>query len=378
MKKLLSLTLLFPCFAISYAQTTTVVDHRGKQDTVKDNVTVIDHRVRRDMSPDLTKPAFEKMPIFRIQLRITTTVNNGTDDAVWVELNEDAHRFYLVKGIDNFKPGSMVTYDIIDADIKNLEDIRFIKFGVVGEDGPCFKKVELLVNSSSSPIYSTPIVTSNGTCFDNNSGTVSPNLIISYNNLRNHPNWNYRHTRAEIWRPCTKINNEWITSLIEATIGNQIIREGSKLKWGSHGGMLENNTLFGSAVEVKFKNDHTLSVDLDLERDITGPNPEADIDFELDFRCKDGVINMEVQNVKVSTDGVGAVQDFIRTTGFDLVSIGIGLFVAPAAASPLAVGGWFVLRRAIGFSIKLTPSNPNISNSCKQTIINDQGDILLN
>lgn len=377
MKKLLMLAFLLKCFAISYAQTTTVVDHRGKQDTVKKNTTIVDHRIRRDMSPGLTKPAFEKMPVYRIQLRITTTANNGTDDAVWVELNEDAHRFYLVKGIDNFKPGSMVTYDVIDADIKNLEDIRFIKLGVKGDDGPCFKKIELLINNSSSPIYSTPIVTSNGTCFDNNNSSVSPNLIISYNNLRNHPNWNYRSTRADIWRPCTKISNEWITSLVEASIGNQIIREGSKLKWGCHGGMLENNTLFGPAVEVKFKNDHTLSVDLDLERDITGPNPEADIDFELDFRCKDGVINMEVQNVKVSTDGVGDVQDFIRTTGFDLVSLGIGLFVAPAAASPITVGGWFVLRRAIAFSINLTPSTPNTSNSCKQVNVIEGGDVEL-
>jgi hypothetical protein len=377
MNKLLMLAFFLKCFANSYAQTTTVVDHRGKQDTVKKNSTIVDHRIRRDMSPGLTKPEFEKMPVYRIQLRITTTANNGTDDVVWVELNEDAHRFYLAKGIDNFKPGSMVTYDVIDADIKNLEDIRFIKFGVKGDDGPCFKKVELLINNSSSPIYSTPIVTNNGTCFDNNNSSVSPNLIISYNNLRNHPNWNYRSTRADIWRPCTKISNEWITSLVEASIGNQIIREGSKLKWGSHGGMLENNTLFGPAVEVKFKNDHTLSVDLDLERDITGPNPEADIDFELDFRCKDGVINMEVQNVKVSTDGVGDVQDFIRTTGFDLVSLGIGLFVAPAAATPVTAATWFVLRRAIAFSVKLAPSTPNTSVSCRQTIVTDAGDILL-
>jgi hypothetical protein len=368
-------TLFFFLFVqIISAQTTKVVDHRGGKDTVKP-ITVIDHRIPRDMSSSLIRPNFEEMPVYRIQLRITTSANNGTDDAVWVELNEAAHKFYLAK-MDNFNPGSVLTYDVIDADIKKLKDIRYIKFGVKGDDGPCFRKIELLVNNSS-PIYATQIVTTNGTCFDNNNSKVSPNLIISYNQLRNHPNWNYNATRKEIWRPSTKISQEWLTSLIEASIGNQMILQGSVLKWGSHGGTLENNTLFGEGVEVEFKNDHTLKVDLDLERDITGPNPEADIKFELDFRCKDGIISMETQNVEIKTDGVGSVQNFIRTTGFDLLSLGIGLFIAPAAATPITVGAWFTLRRAIAFSIKLNPSVPNVSNSCIQTIVTANGDILL-
>ncbi|HRG81012.1 MAG TPA: hypothetical protein PLO99_00790 [Chitinophagaceae bacterium] len=377
MKKIFITAFLFQMLTSAFAQTTTVTDHRNRNDTSGGNITVTDHRILRDMSSSLAKPAFENMPVYRIQLRITTSANNGTDDPVWVSLNEDEHRFYLAKGIDNFKPGSKVTYDVIDADIKILADIRYIKFGVKGDDGPCFTKVELLINNLSSPVYSTQIVTNNGTCFDNNNGSVSPNLIISYNSLRNHPNWNYRSSRADIWRPCIKMSNEWITSLVEASIGNQIIQGGSKLKWGSHGGMLENNTLYGPAVEIKFKNDHTLSVDLDLERDITGPNPEADIDFELDFRCKDGIINMEVQNVKTSTDVVGDAQEFIRTTGFDLVSLGIGLFVAPAAATPITIGAWFTLRRAISFSIKLIPETPNVSHSCKQIVVTEGGDIEL-
>lgn len=368
---------LFHFFTLSYSQTIVVADHRGKKDSVKSDATIVDHRVRRDMSASLVKPAFEKMPVYRIQLRITTSADNGTDDPVWVELNDEAHRFYLARGIDNFKPGSVVTYDIIDAGIKELEDIRFIKFGVKGDDGPCFKKVELLINNASSPLYTTPMVTSNGTCFDNNNSSISPNLIIPFNSLRSHPNWNYKSTRADIWRPCLKISNEWITSLVEACIGNQMIQGGSKLKWGSHGGVLENNTLFGPAVELKFKNDHILSVDLDLERDIVGPNPEADIKFELDFRCKDGIILMEVQNVKINTDGVGDAQEFIRTTGYDLLSLGIGLFVAPAAATPATIGAWFTLRRAIAFSIKLIPETPDTSHSCKQIVVTENGDIQL-
>lgn len=376
MQKFLIIIFLITASNFLIAQTTTVVDHRGEKDSLKGNVTVVDHRIGRDMSNKLVKPAFEEMPVYRIQLRITTSANNGTDDAVWVELNQKEHRFYLAKGIDNFQPGKTVTYDVIDADIKKLKDIRYIKFGMKGNDGPCFSKIELLINNSS-PIYATQIVTANGTCFDNDNNNVSTNLIISYDKLRSHPNWNYNGNRGEIWRPSTKITKEWITTIIEASIGNQIIQDGSKLKWGSHGGTLENNTLFGDAVEVKYKNNHTLSVDLDLERDITGPNPEADIKFELDFRCSNGIINMEVQNVKVGTDAVGGVQDFIRTTGFDLVSIGIGVFVAPAIATPVTVGAWFAVKRAISFSIKLNPQAPSTSYSCKNTIVTEGGDILL-
>ncbi len=65
-----------------------------------------------------------------------------------MELNEEEHRFYLAKGIDNFQPGKTVTYDIIDADIKKLKDIRYIKFGVKGNDGPCFSKIELLIKQN--------------------------------------------------------------------------------------------------------------------------------------------------------------------------------------------------------------------------------------
>lgn len=374
MTKFLTCTLFLILSNHLLAQTITVIDHRGDKDSSKPT-TVIDHRTPRDMSASLVRPAFEEMPVYRIQLRITTSGNNGTDDAVWVELNETAHKFYLAK-VDNFKPGSILTYDVIDADIKKLKDIRYIKFGVKGDDGPCFRKVELLINNSS-PLYATPLVTTNGTCFDNNNSNVSPNLIITYNQLRNHGNWNYNGTRKDIWRPATKITKEWITSLIEASIGNQMIQQGSALKWGSHGGTLENNTLFGEGVEVALKNDHTLKVDLDLERDITGPNPEADIKFELDFRCKDGTINMETQNVEIRTDGVGKVQDFIRTTGFDLISVGIGVFVAPAAATPITIGAWFTLRRAIAFSIRLNPASPNASYTCTQTIVTETGDIIL-
>ena len=79
MKKYFICILLLAQYNRIDAQTVTVIDHRGGKDSLKPT-TVIDHRIVRDMSPGLVKPVFEEMPVYRIQLRITTSDNNGTDD----------------------------------------------------------------------------------------------------------------------------------------------------------------------------------------------------------------------------------------------------------------------------------------------------------
>jgi hypothetical protein len=109
------------------------------------------------MSTSLFHRAFEEMTVYRMQLRTATSANKGTHDAVWTELNETAHKFYQ---------GSVLNYDVIDADIKKLMEIRYIKFRAKRDDGPCFSKVELLINNSSLLIYYTLIVSSYGICFE--------------------------------------------------------------------------------------------------------------------------------------------------------------------------------------------------------------------
>lgn len=349
-----------------------VKDQRGERESSENgNVTVVDHRIGRDMSTSLVRPAFEEMPVYRIQLRITTANNNGTDDRVWVQLTDSNQKFFLAKPV-NFKPGTMRVYDIINAEIKKLKDIRFIKFGMQGNDGACFTKVELLINNSNTPLYATQDVSTGGTCFDNYNSNVSKNLVISYNNLRNHPNWNYSTTRKDIWRPPLKITKGWIVSLVEASIGNQMIRDGGDLCWGSVGGVLENKTLFGAAVEASFKNSQTLSFDLDLEEVLSlRPNPETDIDFEIDFRCEEGVIVIRAQNILVIT-GYYDTEEYNRTKEVKLISAAIGGFIP----SPARIT-WFSLKRFLAFRINLNPSTPDLSGSCKKTVVTEAGDILL-
>src|SRR4051794_39355444 len=60
-------------------------------------------------------PPFEKINIYRIQLEITTCNNEdaGTDNDVYVQMNEGDEKFYLDKSVDDFRKGHSETYDIL-------------------------------------------------------------------------------------------------------------------------------------------------------------------------------------------------------------------------------------------------------------------------
>ncbi len=393
MKKYLAFSLLICCCVIATAQTVTVRDHRAGSTTTDSSQIVNDHRTSAlvDMSSSLTQPVFEEMIVYRIQLRLKTGIGNGagTDDPVYVKMNDADDVFYLVKGIDNFVEGKTVTYDVLSRTIKKISDIKYIKFGVKGNDGVCISKVELLINNCQSPLYATSISTSLGTCIDNGEAaptgiSATPTQIksslpatftIASSSLRG-TSWNFAGQRKDMWRPPVKLEKAWVVSAVEASIGNQIYQEGGELKWGTHGGRLENNTLFGDAVEATRKDAHTLKFDLDLERDIAGPNPEVDVDFELDFRCEEGRIIVGALNVVTSSDAVGSLQNFLRSKAIKIVGVAVGLFVpfpAPLIA-PVATG---FLLNAFSFSMKIDPANPNLSMSCRETLVQSNGDILL-
>lgn len=93
------------------AQKTTVVDHRRGKDSTKktfpkNKVSVVDHRIPRNMSSSLVKPAYiDDMVVYRIQLQITVSDNNGTDDPISVQLNEIIGGFHIATS-NSLKPGT--------------------------------------------------------------------------------------------------------------------------------------------------------------------------------------------------------------------------------------------------------------------------------
>lgn len=351
-------------------------------------VTVHDHRTPAvDTSATLRQPAFEDMPVYRLQLLLTTgtTGDAGTNSPVFVQMNSSDEKFYLVKGKDNFIAGKKDIYEVMIDKIDRVKDIDFIKFGITGSDGVCLKNVELMLNGSS--VFSKEYAGNKGACLDNGSSEHSATLRINGSELRASTKWNFSGTRNNMWRPPTMITNTWLQAMIEAAIGNQIYQEGGSVKWGTVGGTLENQTLWGPAVEIKKLNSTTIHVDLDLEADITGPNPELDVDFDLKLTCEKGTLKTEVLNAKMNTDMVGTVMTKIMPVVASFIGAGIGF-----VATGLLGGGGLVVPVAGGvagyrtggklanalFSYKFTAvNNPNISQGCERVSIDDNGTIRL-
>lgn len=302
-------------------------------------------------------PAFEDIPVYRIQLRISTGTGTdaGTDDPVYTQLNKNDTRFYLVKGTDNFVEGRSAKYDVISESIKTIKDIEFLRFGIKGDDGVCFKKVELLLNNSEIPLFSKSWRDGKGNCFDNASSSLLPIIEISGLELRTSPYWKYIVTKPSnislCWAP-TSISKEWITSLVEAFFGNKLqYNEG--LKWG-------NKPITSTAVDVRVVNDHTLQFDLDLQRDIFGPNPEVDVDFELDFHCINGVFSAEIQNYKLTNSTYGEVYSWINFFG-----------AGPAGAILGHISKLGIIHAM------LDTNGSIITNACSNIFVTNQGEIKL-
>lgn len=358
------------------AQKTTVVDHRDGKDSTKitfanNKVSVDDHRILRNMSPSLVKPAYiDDMIVYRIQLQITVSDHNGTDDPISVRLNERTEGFHIATP-NSLQPGSKNKYDILNPFINKLRDLQFIKLNVDGSDGLCISKLELFINNCNSPIYSSENIPENKNCFDNDSPGTYENLYISYYDLRKHPNWNFAGAREDIWRPSTKITKEWLSSLIEAEIGNHIVSGYPRLfKWGTPANPLKRNTLFGQVVDIEYGNNHTLKVDLDLETNSVGPKFGIAIGFQINFRCESGVIQIEGQSIKVITELGGSAGDTIRSEGSTLIDRAIGTKVR--GMGPLT------LRNILAFKIdNLNPNNQIYSISCKKIIVTKEGDLVL-
>jgi hypothetical protein len=189
-----------------------------------------------------------------------------------------------------------------------------------------------------------------------------PIIEISGLELRTSPEWKYIVTKPSnislCWAPTT-ISKEWITSLMEASVGNQLQYMNGDLQWGTTGGI---STLFGDAVESKMINDHTLKFDLDLQEDVVGPNPEVDVNFEFDFHCINGKLSVDVENFNINRSKYGEFHDFLSG------SIG-ALSTGP---------GYAILLDILNTgSVYLQPDGYVLSSACKNIIVTPNCDIKL-
>jgi PLAT/LH2 domain len=311
-------------------------------------------------------PAFEDINIYRIQLRITTGVGDdaGTDQGVYVQFNDDDQKFFLSKGIDNFEEGHTDTYDVLTEAVRKIKDIKYLKFGLKGDDGICFKKIQLYINDNDVPVF-VKEYPGRGNCIDNNGS-----FIIPEEELRGFFDWKYTVAHKDMWRAPEVISKDMIKSLVECAIGNQMNYTTAGFAWGTASGI---PTLWGDAVEVNKVNNNTLHFDLDLQRALVGPNPEVDVDFDVVFNCNNGVIETRIDNLKTSTNLVGDLQSLFREKMAEFIGKAIAKKIGHNVG-PVVEG---LLSKYLEFGINFNVQNPNLPASCLNIHISNNGDIHL-
>ena len=320
------------------------------------------------------KPLFEDITLYRIQLRITTGVGNsaGTDNPVFVQLNNTDNKFFLRKGIDNFQEGHKDVYDVLSKKVRKVKDIQFLQFGVSGNDGVCLKKIELFFNGNPNAVF-VKDYSGSGSCIDNDTASMAKTILIPGRELRESASWRYTSANKDMWLPIKIIPKEMIVSMVEATIGNQITL-GSGVAWGTRGRLTD--TIWGPAVEAKFVDKKTIHFDLDLQLTVTGYNPELDVDFDLEFECNNGVISMQIKNVKTGTNWVGKAEAWMASHVGEIIS-GIVTYAGFPEVSGAAKAGGNLLSKFLSFSLNFDPENPNTSASCKLINVTPDCDIML-
>lgn len=312
-----------------------------------------------------THPSFEDITLYRIQLRLTTGRGNdaGTDQGVYVQFNPSDEQFFMSRGIDNYEEGHTDTYDILSSVVQKVKDIKFMKFGIKGSDGWCLKKVELFLNDNDFPVY-TKTYAGRGQCMDNNAS-----FTISGSELRRNSGWAYTSNHLDMWKAPAMISKDMIRSLVECSIGNQLNHR-TGFGWGTKSGI---DTRWGDVVEMNRVNDHTLHFDLDLQRFLNGPNPEVDIDFDLEFICDNGRIKTEMKNYSSGTNWVGEAQEFLRKKIAELV----GAAIASKTGPGIGAASTGLLFQFLDFGINIDLQHPTVSSSCSRIRIDNAGNILL-
>jgi len=311
---------------------------------------------------------FENISIYRMQLRIYTCNNNDgpTDDDVYVQMNDTDERFFLDKGIDDFRKGGNDTYDILSPTIKKISDINFLKIGIRGDDAICIRRVQLFLNNNNSPVFSKSF-TGHGKLIDN-----SQFYTIPGSELRSYSGWALTSEHQNMSRAPRHISKSMILSLVECSIGNRL-NYGPQFGWGSKVWGLP-NTRFGPVVEVNFVNSKTLHFDLDLQGKEKGPNREVDIDFDLIFSCDNGLIKTEIKNVTYGTNWIGELRDWLRDKGAVLIGTAIGTEVGHPVVGGAAGAS---LSKYLSFKMNIDLPNQNVLSSCESINILPTCDIKL-
>ena len=241
--------------------------------------------------PDNMRPAFESMPVWRLQLRVKTgnVKKAGTDDNVYLKLtNSKSSVYYLDRAGDDREKNKVNIYDILDPNIRTMRDIKNLKMMIKGNDGWCVQSVEILINDVKIPVFSKSF--KNCKWLDGNSHS-GPGFYISGKELRSHRGWRYTSQNRALWLPPMVLKRAMLEEMVESYVGHMMNSRPDMKK-------LEFGKKYGRAyVQAKHKSSSKLKFDLDLAYH-KGIDFEVDVDFDMVIKCKNNKISLKAEAVK--------------------------------------------------------------------------------
>jgi hypothetical protein len=268
--------------------------------------------------PDHLRPAFESMPVWRLQLRVKTSriKNADTDNEVYVKFTPaESSVYYLDRAGDDREKNKINTYDILDPNIRTMKDIKMLQLMIKGTDGWCVQSVEILVNDINIPVFNKKYKTCKWLDGNDHDG---PSLYISGTNLRKHRGWRYTAQNKAIWLPPTIIERAKLEEMVESYVGHMMNTNPDMRK-------LEFGKKYGRAyVEAKKAGTDKLHFDLDLAYH-KGVDIATDVDFDLVVRCSNNKINLTAQSVKARVN-IPIVSRLVRLFKSNFAKMNMGNF----------------------------------------------------
>lgn len=227
--------------------------------------------------------SIEQFPLYRTRLKIKTCDKRhaGTDDKVYVRMNNRQEAYYLDYGRNDFERNQEKHYDIFTKNLTKVSDIDYLQIGLMGNDGICIKSIKLLINENQE-IFSKTYP--DGKWLDNHNSNASNNLVITHNALRQDSRWDSSVTYLAQLK---KLSDDAFENMMEGMVGDAISI--SELKWGHKKG--------GEFVDAKRYNRNTFLVDLDLRTDVSEADAwgyfdyvasfSVDVDLKMNLTCED-------------------------------------------------------------------------------------------
>jgi len=249
--------------------------------------------------------------VWRVQVEVTTShvSKANTNDGIWVRLNTSSASYephgnftWMDYSTNDFERNMVQRFDLNLSGISDMSDINRIYFGKSGSDGWCMKDMKLIVNDIEVFEKSFSSEASGCHWMDNDNGN-SNYYYIGRSEIRNHPKWMAYSQDGALWLlSAFGISAEAMEERIEGIVGHMMHNE--PLYWGF---------IYGEAVSVTHGcpgstgECNKVHVDLDMgaSPSILGiplPNLGVDVDFDLNFQCTGGNLNIWTSNFTTNAD----------------------------------------------------------------------------